>query len=62
MPPRSLTLKEVVWLGISAACAMKTSDLCESDQQLLELIQDLKFGRIEHLQFRDGKPVVQPLP
>jgi hypothetical protein len=36
--------------------------LCESEQQLLDLIRDLNFGRIEHLQFRNGKPVVQPLP
>jgi hypothetical protein len=41
---------------------MRTSDLCELQRQLVELIQELDFGRIEHLQLQDGKPVLQPLP
>jgi hypothetical protein len=38
------------------------SDLCESERQLVELLQDLDFGRIEELHIRDGKPAFDPAP
>jgi hypothetical protein len=41
---------------------IKRTDLSEPEQQLVELIHDLNFGRIEHLQLRDGKPILRPLP
>ena len=33
---------------------LKRSDLLESELKLVELMEDLKFGRIERLQFRGG--------
>ena len=41
---------------------LKRSDLFAPEHELVELMENLNFGRIEHLQFRDGKPIVQPLP
>ncbi len=41
---------------------LKRSDLLESERKLVELMENLNFGRIEHLRFRDGKPILQPLP
>jgi hypothetical protein len=38
------------------------SDLCDSERQLFDLIRDLNFGRIEHLQFRNGQPMLEPRP
>jgi hypothetical protein len=38
------------------------SALLESERTLVELIEDLNFGRIERLQFRGGRPILQPLP
>ena len=31
-------------------------------RRLLELMQDVNFGRIEGLQVRDGEPVLDPMP
>jgi hypothetical protein len=41
---------------------IKKSDLSELERQLVELLQDLDFGRIEELRVRDGKPVLNPAP
>jgi hypothetical protein len=41
---------------------LRRSDLFESDRMLVELMEDLNFGRIEGLKLRDGRPVLQPLP
>lgn len=41
---------------------IQKSDLSESESQLVELLQDIDFGRIEELHFRDGKPVFDPPP
>ena len=41
---------------------VKTSDLCESERELVELLHELRFGRIEDLPIRDGKPVFNPPP
>lgn len=41
---------------------IRKSNLTESEQQLVELLQDLDFGRVEELHIRDGKPVFQPMP
>jgi hypothetical protein len=41
---------------------MKRSDLLEWERPLVELMEKLEFGRIERLQFRDGRPILQPLP
>jgi hypothetical protein len=38
------------------------SELLESERMLVELIENLNFGRIERLQFRGGMPILQPLP
>jgi hypothetical protein len=38
------------------------SDLLEPERKLVELMEDIKFGRIERLQFRDGRPMLQPPP
>lgn len=37
-------------------------DLSPARQQLIEMMQRLNFGRIEHLEVRHGEPVVQPAP
>lgn len=42
--------------------ATTKSVLSESEQQFVELLQDLDFGRVEELFIRDGKPVLQPPP
>jgi len=41
---------------------LKRPDLGESEHELIKLMGDLNFGRIERLRFRDGKPILQPLP
>jgi hypothetical protein len=38
------------------------SDLSEPERQLVELLQNLDFGRIEVLQVRRGRPVLDPAP
>jgi hypothetical protein len=38
------------------------SDLCEPERQLVDLLRDLDFGRIQELQIRDDKPVLDPPP
>jgi hypothetical protein len=38
------------------------SSLSDSEQRLVELLQDINFGRIEHLQVRRGAPVLDPAP
>jgi hypothetical protein len=40
---------------------MKAS-LSESHRKLVEMMQNLNFGRIEGLQIRDGEPVLEPAP
>jgi hypothetical protein len=41
---------------------IRKSDLSDEEQQLVELLQDIDFGRVEELNIRDGKPVFQPPP
>jgi hypothetical protein len=38
------------------------SDLLESERTLVELMEELNFGRIERLQLRDGRPILRPFP
>ena len=38
------------------------SDLSEPQSRLVELLQQLNFGRVERLIVRGGMPVLQPLP
>jgi hypothetical protein len=38
------------------------SSLSESQRHLIELMQQLNFGRIENLVVRGGKPVFEPAP
>jgi hypothetical protein len=47
---------------MSGSRSVSKSDLCESERQLVELFQDVGFGRIEELHIRDGKPVLDPPP
>lgn len=37
-------------------------DLSESERQLVELLQNLDFGRVEELHVLDGKPTFDPPP
>jgi hypothetical protein len=70
MSEKSLTPKSVAdRRDVSAEVAspaprqqLRRMDLLESERTLVELMEDLNFGRIERLQFRDGKPILQPLP
>jgi len=41
---------------------IRKSDLSEPEQQLVELLQDLDFGRVEELHVRGGEPVFDPPP
>ena len=41
---------------------MVKSSLCEPRQHLVQLMQKVNFGRIEHLVVRDGQPVLSPSP
>jgi hypothetical protein len=38
------------------------SSLCDPERRLVELLQYVNFGRIEHLQVRAGAPVFEPAP
>ena len=38
------------------------SSLSQAEQGLIELLQSLAFGRIEHLKISGGQPVLQPAP
>src|SRR5215472_17371347 len=38
------------------------SSLSDPESRLVELLQDVNFGRIEHLQVRAGAPVFNPAP
>jgi hypothetical protein len=38
------------------------SSLSPSEQRLVELLQEINFGRVEHLQIRGGQPVFDPPP
>lgn len=38
------------------------SALSEQESRLVELLQSVNFGRIEHLQIRAGVPVLDPAP
>ena len=46
----------------STPTGVKRSDLCESERYLIDLLQQLGFGRIEDLSVRDGKPLFDPPP
>ena len=48
--------------GRGTRLPVKKSDLCEAERQLVELLQDLDFGRIEELHIRDGRPTFEPAP
>ena len=41
---------------------MRKSDLSPARQRLLEICQELNFGRIENLQIVGGEPVFDPQP
>lgn len=45
----------------SKNCPSKRS-LSQTQQQLIELLQRLNFGRIENLEIRNGEPVLSPAP
>jgi len=64
--PKSVAERRDVPAGEAAGSVahrlLMRSDLLESERTLVELIEDLNFGRIERLQFRDGRPILQPLP
>lgn len=38
------------------------SSLSPARRRLVELMQNLNFGRVEHLEVRGGEPVLDPLP
>jgi hypothetical protein len=38
------------------------SDLSEGQRRLVELLQRINFGRIEHLRVRGGLPLFEPAP
>lgn len=38
------------------------SSLSDPERRLIELLQDVNFGRIEHLIVRDGAPILKPPP
>ncbi len=38
------------------------SSLSDSQRRLVELMQQINFGRIEHLQVRAGEPLFDPAP
>ena len=38
------------------------SGLSRSRQRLVELMQEINFGRIEEIEVRDGEPVFDPFP
>ncbi len=42
--------------------AITKSSLSDPERRLLGLLQDLNFGRIEHLQVRGGQPIFDPAP
>jgi hypothetical protein len=44
------------------ATAVTKASLSEPRRRLVELMQDLHFGRIEHLIVRAGDPVLEPPP
>src|SRR5262245_27326265 len=48
--------------GDSMKPGLAKAALPEPRKRLVELMQDLNFGRIEGLVLRDGEPVVDPLP
>lgn len=41
---------------------MKRSSLSQARRRLLDLMQNVYFGRIENLAIRDGEPVFDPEP
>ena len=45
-----------------AARPAHTSELLPAERQLLETLRTLGFGRVEHLQVRDGEIVLDPPP
>ena len=40
----------------------RKAGLSSAQRRLLELMQDLNFGRILHLHVRDGEPLLEPPP
>ena len=44
------------------SCVSSKSQLPASRRRLVELMQRVNFGRIEHLVIRDGEPVLDPPP
>ena len=46
----------------TAGFIVNKSDLYESERELVALMHDLGFGRVEDLTVRDGKPVLNPPP
>ncbi|MFH1625828.1 MAG: hypothetical protein ABID54_11835, partial [Pseudomonadota bacterium] len=42
--------------------AVKKRDLSEPRKRLVELMQEVNYGRIEELQVQDGEPVFDPPP
>lgn len=42
--------------------ARHTSSLSQPQRQLVELLQHLNFGYVDHLPVRGGQPVLDPLP
>jgi hypothetical protein len=66
LSPKSLAERRVASAAEAASSVarqlLRRSDLLESERTLVELMEGLNFGRIEGLQFRDGKAILQPLP
>jgi hypothetical protein len=47
---------------MTATSTSTKSSLSPARRQLLELLQKLHFGRVEHLVVRGGEPVLDPAP
>lgn len=45
-----------------ANCLMKLKNLSREKKRLIKLMRLINFGRIEHLVFRNGQPVFDPVP
>jgi hypothetical protein len=46
----------------SSSCIQKKQTISPARQRLVELLQELNFGRIENLIVRGGEPVLDPMP
>ena len=49
-------------VSMSESMDVTKSSLSEPRQRLVELMQEVNFGRIENLVICDGQPVLSPLP